>query len=408
MITTRVYQLMSAAAALALYAASGTVQSSAAQKSDNVVPLYVLRPVGVHGPLAPAGFAVGIVLHTADGGQVFGFDVDQNGTDGLLASAKIISRQGQILASVETFDQTTAKIVKVVTMTRTMDDFVTDGIFANDVGLVLHEHVVNNRVVRSFHVLDPVTANMFTGKWTPPNGSNFLLHGAAANQSTGTVAVFATDLSGNPFVFSSNIASNTFGPSFNLDANLFGDADEPQVAQDTAHNRAVIATSPDGGRVGGQEPLIAIVNLSNGKIRQFNGVIIPPFHSGHVNGLAVDSTTGIACTSTELDADVEFYDLAHGTGFFVGLPGANGNQRFTGEAVVSDPIHHLFLVAQPNGSVGPSGDSVIDVFDERGNLVESITGFKAFSVTPGLSINPVTRVGFIDGPTADALTSFTY
>jgi hypothetical protein len=28
--------------------------------------------------------------------------------------------------------------------------------------------------------------------------------------------------------------------------------------------------------------------------------------------------------------------------------------------------------------------------------------------TPGLPINPVTRVGFIDGPTSDAITRFTY
>ena len=208
--------------------------------------------------------------------------------------------------------------------------------------------------------------------------------------------------------FSSNIAANTFGPVIKLDPNHFGLGDGPQLAEDTVSTHAVIATSPDGGRVGGQVPLIAIVDLATGNITQFNGVSIPPFFSGYVNGLGVDSATGIACTSTELDAMVEFYKLPDGSGFAVGLPGANGNQFYSGEAVVNDPIHKLFLVVQPNGSVGPQGDSVIDVFNERGRLIKSIIGFKAFSVTPQLQINPNTRTGFVSGPTDDAITLFTY
>ena len=398
-----------AAAMLVMLAAIAPPPALARQAGDgDGVTLIALRPSGPNGALVLAGLSLGKVLHTADGGQVFGFDLDQRGGDGLLASAQTISPQGQVLASVETFDQTTAKITKVVVTTRTMDDFVTEGIAGHDVGLVLHEHVVQNRVVRSFHILDPVTANRFTGAWTPPNGSDLLIQQLAENQATNRSAILATDLTGNPFLFSSNVAANTFGPAFALDPNHFGGADQPQLAQDVAHDRAVFATSPDGGRVGGQEPLIGTIDLTTGRLRQFNGVVIPPFNSGFVNGLGVDASTGIACTTTELDADVEFYDLARETGFFVGLPGANGDQGFTGEAVAADPVHHLFLIAQPNGSVGPPGDSVIDIFDESGDLVESITGFKAFGVTPGLAIDPAARVGFIAGPTADALTRFTY
>jgi hypothetical protein len=408
MMRTRVSKVLCAVAALSLYATLESAQVATGRTADNAVSLITLRPTGPHRQLVPAGFTLGNVLRTADGGQVFGFDVNQNGSDGLLASAQTISPQGQVLASVETFDQMTAKITKTVVTTRTMDDFVTVGILRNDVGLVLHDHVVNNHDIRSFRVLDPVMSGLFTGKWTPPNESNFLLQQVAVNQTTGSAAVLATDLIGNPFVFRSNVDANTFGQTINLDPNIFGGADQPQLAEDITSGRAVIATSPDAGRVGGQEPLIAIVNLSTGKIREFNGLIIPPFHSGYVNGLAVDSTTGVACTTTELDADVEFYDLATGAGLFVGLPGANGNQGATGEAVASDSIHHLFLVAQPNGTVGPSGDSVVDIFDESGNLVESITGFKAFGVTPGLKINPARRMGFIDGPSSNAITTFTY
>lgn len=376
--------------------------------ATNVVRLYTLQPVGFGGRLAVIGSSIGKVLRTADGGQVFGFDVDHNGTDGILASAETISPQGQVLASVETFDQSTVKITKVIVTTKTMDDFVAFGIFTGDVGLVEHEHVVNNVVHRTWHLLNPVTGEMFTGKWTPPNESNFLMNQIVDNQATSIAAVLGMDFSGNPLLFSSNVPANTFGPVFHLDGNIFGGADAPQLSEDTVHNLAVIATSPDAGRVGGSVPLIATVNLATGRTREFNGVLIPPFNSGYVNGLAVDSATGIACTSTELDANVEFYKIKDATGFNVPLPGANNNQFNSGEAVVNDPIHKLFLVVQPNGTVGPSGDSVIDVFNERGGLVKSITGFKAWSVTPGIAINPTTRSGFIQGPTDDALTQFTY
>src|SRR5438132_1669380 len=136
-----------------------------------VVKLYALEPAGFDNQLRVTGFTIGKVIHTADGGQVFGFDVDWNGTDGLLASARTISPQGQVAASVETFDQSTAKITKTIVKTRTMDDFVAYGIFMGDVGLVQHDHVVNNVDQRSWHLLNPVTGFAFTGKWTPPNAS---------------------------------------------------------------------------------------------------------------------------------------------------------------------------------------------------------------------------------------------
>src|SRR5438876_3679381 len=99
-----------------------------AASATPVVKLYTLEPVGFNNQLRVTGFSIGKVIHTADGGQVFGFDVDWNGTDGLLASARTISPQGQVAASVETFDQSTAAITKTIVKTRTMDDFVTYGI----------------------------------------------------------------------------------------------------------------------------------------------------------------------------------------------------------------------------------------------------------------------------------------
>ena len=59
-----------------------------------------------HSPVVRNGGSLGPVLSTSDGGQIFGFDVDQNGNDGLLASATINE------ISVQTFDATSSKIVK--------------------------------------------------------------------------------------------------------------------------------------------------------------------------------------------------------------------------------------------------------------------------------------------------------
>lgn len=405
----RILKIVFSAAAITLTPALASISAADAQRTADFIKLYTVQPVGFRGQLVTTGFTIGKVLHTADGGQVFGFDVNQRGNDGLLGSAKDVGTQGHVQASVETFNQTTAKITKVIVSTRTMDDWVTAGIVGNDVGLILHEHVVNNHNFRSFRTINPVTSQMFTGVWTPPNGANFLLQQVAENQATRKSAILGSDLMDNPIVFSSDVAANTLGPVFHLDPNHFGGADSPQLAQDYIHNQAVIATSPDAGAVGGSVPLIAMVNLSTGATRQFNGVRIPPFNSGYVNGLGVDSATRVACTTTELDADVEFYDLAHETPIMVaGLPGANNNQFNSGTAVVSDPIHKLFLVVQANGTIGPRGDSVIDIYNEGGTLVKSIIGFKAWSVTPGLAINPGRRMGFIQGPTPDALTQFTY
>jgi len=52
--------------------------------------------------------ALGEVLSTKDGGQIFGFDIDQSGNDGVLASAEIYGSTA--LVSVETFNQNSGKI----------------------------------------------------------------------------------------------------------------------------------------------------------------------------------------------------------------------------------------------------------------------------------------------------------
>ena len=45
-----------------------------------------------------------VLVHSKFGGQIFGFDIDQNGTEGVLSESQDLNN-GNVLAAVETFDQ---------------------------------------------------------------------------------------------------------------------------------------------------------------------------------------------------------------------------------------------------------------------------------------------------------------
>ena len=138
-----------------------------------------------------------------------------------------------------------------------------------------------------------------------------------------------------------------------------------------------------------------MLDLTAGTFDEFSGAGL-----GLVNGIAVDSDDHIACTTTEIDYSVEFYDLQNHTGFSEFLPNAT-NQLFSGADVEYDPIHKVFLIAQPISSTAPSGSS-IHVYDTKGNFIESINGLSfsnAFNIIPAhIALHPSKRAGFIDGP----------
>jgi len=354
----------------------------------------------------------GIFVHSRFGGQIFGFDIDQNGTEGLLAEAKTLSN-GNVLAAVETFDQATGNILNVVQLTQpshSQDDFVTLGVVGNSVGLFEHEHVSRITVTsRTFSTLNPLSSNRITGVWTPPIGAQHLImpSGVSRSQGVPNVAVFAYDNSGQftPWVFSSNVANNMFGPVVRItDSTNFGSV-PPPIAYDSATNQALLG----GGRgCFGCRPVFAVVDLTQGTFTEFTGTGF-----GFVNGLAIDSADGIACSTTEDDANVEFYDLSTRTGFTVVLPGSGQQQFYSGADVEFDPIHKLFLVAQPNSSSTGSG-STIYVYDVHGDLQETINGFNfsnAFNVVPAhIALHPSLRSGYVDGPDPGVteLQAFTY
>ena len=328
--------------------------------------------------------------------RFFGFDIDQNGTEGVLSESQTLSN-GQVLAAVETFDQRTGKILYVVTKTQTMDDFVTLGVVGNSVGLIEHEVEGSLfHVTRKFQVINPLTANQFTGTWTPPIGLQDIIMPAGVSRSQGipNVAVFVYDNSGHftPKVFSSNVGANTFGPVVKItDSTNFGSV-PPPIAYDSVTNQAILGGGPGCFLC---KPVIGIVDLTNAKFSEFAGIGF-----GFINGIAVDTADGIFVTTTEDDATVEFYSLSSQTGFTEQLPNSGGQQFYSGADVEFDPIHKLFFVAQPNSSV--SSGSTIYVYDINGVLQKTLNGFQfsnTFNVIPmHIALNPSKRLGFVDGP----------
>ena len=401
--------LLAAAPLVFLPALPTAKDTVAAQLRPVRAPSHIARPVGL-----------GTTLTTADGGQIYGFDINQSGNDGVLASAQPVGPSG-VLVSMETFNEADGTITKVFAQSRgTRDSYAVHGISAGDVALVTHfiQSKNQNGAYRVYDVMNPVTAEKFTGEWTPPIKDIDVVMNAE-NQATSTSVLLAIELKNRdqPDLVVSNIAANTFSNIIHLDPNVFNGSNIPRLAQYTAANQAVIALSPDAGRAGGAAPINVLVDLkTSGQVR-FTGYNNGLYGAGTVHGLAVDPNTGVAATATELNAQVEFYDLAKHTGIAaVQLPcSGNTDQLLSGAGVTVDPLNKLFLVAEPY-YCGFSEGSAVVVYDERGKVIETIGGFTlpngniAFAVNePPVAINPAKRMGWaLIGPNFNQLQQFFY
>ncbi|MBS0445084.1 MAG: hypothetical protein JSR59_03940 [Proteobacteria bacterium] len=344
------------------------------------------------------------VVHSALGGFILGYDIDPDGTEGLLSEALTLPGGGYDIA-VETFDQRTGAIVKVVRQQSATDNaYATLGIFSGHVGLVEFEHTRGLYVDRRLYsTLSPLGANRITGRWTPPfSAAADIITSAAASQGSAESAFLGFKNSVSDFssyVFGSNVGANTFGPLIQVTDPVFDANNSPVMAYDSGANQAVL-----GGSYGcyGCPTRIGLVDLATGTQSSFTGLGI-----GFVNGIAVDSETHIACTTSEIDFSVEFYDLVAGTGKIVVLPGAT-NQAQSGGAVAVDPINKLFLVGQEFSSTAFTGSS-IHVFDENGNYIESLNGFRLPASPAYMALNPGQRTGYvIVTPALTSLQSFRY
>jgi hypothetical protein len=346
-----------------------------------------------------------ILARSKFGGDILGYDIDHNGTEGILSEGVTLS-DGKLLVATETFDQKTGKIVKVVTkLNETFNDFVTIGVFGKGVGLVEEEHSKDGFVdSRTYTTLNPVEANRFTGVWTPPLKKDEILESASGIPNTPASVILAFENGGNfdTIAFSSDVAANTFGPRIRLKDPNFIFNHSPIAVMDGKKNHALIAT---GGSNPFGPPTIGLIDLSTKAFSEFQGLGI-----GMVNGVAVDPETGIACTATSIDFSVEFYNVRKKQGFLIEtLPGAD-NQIESGGDVEFDPIHKLFFVEQytSNGNINDTQPRIY-VYDEKGNLKETIGGLVRIPISPvNIALNPNTRTGFILDDTLTELRSFKY
>jgi hypothetical protein len=372
-----------------------------------VMPAFrATRVVFPFGVVPNHTMGLGHTLTSQGGGQIFGFDIDQDGTIGAFATAN----------NVQTFNETSGRILNLFpTKTPAGTSYAFTGIFSNNVGLVETFFVPKGQIYakRSYQLVKPFTAGKFTGVWTPPVTDLDVVPAGLQNDATTVFLGFQRKPGSHnerEILFTSNVGANTFGKVFNLSPNQFCECFGMQFGAYTAGNDAAIALSPDGGTVGGQAPLNYVINLSSGQISSFSGFNNGFFHAGFVNGMAVDPSTGIEATTTELNSQVEFYDVRHKTDLtFAQLPCTNNvDQANSGAGVAIDPVHKLFLVSDPSYACHNGNDGAIVVYDEKGNFVEAISHFSMFLAEPPAVINPTTRTGWVAGPGFPNLQQFFY
>lgn len=331
-------------------------------------------------PSSPTFDRANVIVKPMFGGEILGYDIDPSGTEGVFSESLALPG-GKNLAATETFDQSTGKIIKVVRMTRGLDDFVTQGVFGRHVGLVLHQHAGRN----IFRTMNPLNANDFNGAWTPPLKPNYGLWTISRSQGSRNAAAYEVDSNLDIYLFGSNIDANTFGPPIHFERdNFIGNF--PLLAYDSKTNQAILS-----GSIGCRtcKPVVATVDLMTGKMAEFTGLGL-----GGVEGIAVDPTTNILCTTTLIDGGVEFYDLAKQSGFEVEIP--NGSELDAGLDVEFDPVHGVFLVEQYSSTGNPNNPQPrIYVYDEKGTVKETIA-VQRLPISPSLiALNPQKRTGFI-------------
>jgi len=357
-------------------------------------------------PNAEAG---DVIVRGKLGGLIFGFEVDPNGTEGLLCEA-VSNSDGTVSARVETFSQATGRIIRVLDRSESQDDFIAWAV-AGSVGLIEHEHVRGLfNIKRTFSTINPLPDNMINGRWTPPLDRKQIVNQVKpALDGTPNVAVYALSVSTNvsPVVFSSNLADNTFGPLIDITDPDFTQEAPPVIAFDPIGNQAILGHDKPSPFI--LPPVIGFVDLATGSFVKRTGLGL-----GVINGIAVDSEDGVLCTDTSFDSTVQFYTLSDFTSISVFLPGHDPqNSTASGGDIEFDPINKLFLVAQAFSNGQLDHGSSIHVYDLMGNLVESIDGLNfqgGDNVFPvHITLNPNRRIGFVNGPDlTTAIQSFSY
>ena len=363
---------------------------------------------------------LGPVVQSTFGGQIFGWDIDQNGNDGVLTETAFESN-GSFINAIETFDESTGKIIKVVQkQVRVNADVepVVDAIAGNDVGIIDVARDFALKRDDRFDLMSPVSGGKITSRSVPPKPEGMVPNFVTNNQASANQVMMALYPNNHNHgldavgMYTYNTSTGVWGKRFDFPKReLFQTGFPNYAAVDATTNEAVTAYLIRSRYNPHESPTFYVMDATSGKhLRSFYGVGFK-----FPNGMAIDPTTDTMCTTTTGDMDVEFYKLSSGKGKAVQIPILNGGggPLTNGAAVAADPIHHLFLVAQLNSTFSPNGGSTVIVYDERGKLVEYIDGFDFFPspysvVVPHLAVNPPKRMGYANGPNPNELQEFTY
>ncbi len=381
----------------AAYAVVVDVSLSACAGSGLPAQSPPLQGIDVHRTVG----ALGPVVTSQFGGEIFGWDIDQNGNDGVLTETV---NGSTTINAIETFDETTGKIAKVVQKTQGLNpEPVVDAIAGSDVGIVDVERLQYQPFERNdyFELLNPVTVEKITGRSKPRQILGVVPNFVTNNQASSSQVMMALypDKRGLDQIglYMYDTVRNAWGKRLDFPrAFLFKNGFPNYAAVDATTDDAVVAYLGRPRYNPYESATFYVLNAATGKhLRSFYGV-----GYGWPNGMAIDPTTDMMCTTTTGDADVEFYKLSTGKGKAVKIPVLySDGPRTKAAEVAADPIDHLFLVEQAKSTFSPSGSTVI-VYDERGKLVEYINGFNFFSnfsvVVPHVAVNPSNRTEYVN------------
>jgi hypothetical protein len=369
----------------------------------HVVRVLATRGGAVIGEASGVSAASMDGVQPVDGGSVVnGYAISGAGTAGFLTSDQATA-SGQLLGSVQTFDQSTNAITSTVVSSSTSLYGTLlggcPGMFHGDVGLYDESSASGD----TFHVL---AAGHQAGTWTPPVQSDEIAC-PAPNQTTDDAAVFAGGDASSYRVFTSNVGQNTFGPARSLSPALAGMSVPIAgvVAQNTKTGDALVVFA-DAANLGGPVSIVS-AHLSDGTLRTVTGVT-----TYFAEGLAVDESTNTAISGS-LNGDFGVYDLDTG----IGIDVAPGGAPYTHPA--ADSVHSLLAIEEVSGPdyLGQTSNnnalSSILTVDAQGHIVSRLERFNFFNVFrldlgTYLQLNPTTRTGYAIGPLGAGLAPFAY
>lgn len=391
---------------------SGTVALNAATVGLFPGMDHVVRVIPVSGgeAVGEAGDVSTITMDgvvPTDGGAIAGdFGIDRSGDDAFLTSNQTTA-SGEVLTSLETFDQKNAAISNVVE-SGSGSSFFTNGwgIFAGDIGLF--GTLTRSPLNATYDLLDTVKTGTVGAAWTPPYPNSALnINETAADQEDDTGA-FLLNLGAPYKFFTSDIVHDTFSKLIDIMGPVQGEGDPiyTGIAEDTRAGLAVIPSEDFSNGSCGTPTVLTTVDMKSGAVGSFQSTPNGSFPIG----VAIDSATHRMVMPSSC-FDLSIYDLRSKSG--IDIPAETlGGAGYS----AADSRNGRFLVYQQlpgDALINNNALAAVWVYDEQGNLLEQVERFSSpcFNWVPSnnLQINPATRTGFTPvGCGATQLAPFKY